>query len=198
MIKTKEDYLFYVQADMASFKVDKWKPSMKYKYPTLYYQRIMRKVEYFMSQKEKLWCRLLLKYYRRKMMKVGIMLGLTIYPHNFGPGLKISHYGSIVVNGKARIGKNCTIHSSTNIGQYKGKVPRIGNNVYIGPGAKIYGDIKIGNNVTIGANSVVNKDVPDNVTVAGAPARIIGEGPAVKGPRGADIVRKRMNSTSNS
>jgi len=195
MIKTKKDYLFYVQADMASFKVDKWKRSLKYKHPTLYFQLIMRKVEYLKSQKSQFWCRLLLKYYQHKMLKVGINLGLTIYPNTFGPGLKISHYGSIVVNGKVRVGKNCTIHSSTNIGQYKGKVPKIGHNVYIGPGAKIYGEITIGNNVTIGANSVVNKDVPDNVTVAGVPAKIIGEGPAVRGPRGADIVRKRMNST---
>ena len=49
----------------------------------------------------------------------------------------------------------------------------IANNVYIVPGVKIIGDIKIGNNVVIGANAVVTNDVPDNVTIAGVPARII-------------------------
>lgn len=52
-------------------------------------------------------------------------------------------------------------------------MPIIGNNVYIATGAKILGPIKIGNNVTIGANSVVIKDVPDNMVVAGVPAKII-------------------------
>ena len=51
--------------------------------------------------------------------------------------------------------------------------PTFGNNVYIGPGAKIFGKITIGDNVAIGANAVVNKDVPSNVTVGGIPARII-------------------------
>ncbi|WP_260267260.1 serine O-acetyltransferase [Pediococcus parvulus] len=51
--------------------------------------------------------------------------------------------------------------------------PIIGDNVYIGPGAKLFGKIHIGNNCAIGANAVVNKNVPDNVTVAGIPAKII-------------------------
>lgn len=51
--------------------------------------------------------------------------------------------------------------------------PVIGDNVYIGAGAKILGSIKIGNNVNIGANSVVVNDIPDNCTVVGAPARIV-------------------------
>jgi len=62
-----------------------------------------------------------------------------------------------------------------NIGVFNGKCPTIGNNVYIGPGVKIFGGIAIGDNVTIGANAVVNKDIPSNVTVAGVPAKIISE-----------------------
>ncbi len=51
--------------------------------------------------------------------------------------------------------------------------PIIGNNVYIGAGAKIIGNCRIGNNVRIGANTVVTKDIPDNTTVIGADIRII-------------------------
>lgn len=51
--------------------------------------------------------------------------------------------------------------------------PRLGDNVYIGPGAKIFGPIEIGDNVAIGANAVVNKSFPDSVTIAGVPAKII-------------------------
>lgn len=99
-------------------------------------------------------------------------MNYTIYKNNFGPGLCIGHYGTLVVNKDARIGKNCRIHVCVNIGGSPAGVPKIGNNVYIGPGAKIFGNITIGNNVTIGANAVVNKSFPDNVTIAGVPAKI--------------------------
>jgi len=100
---------------------------------------------------------------------------LSIPPGVFDRGLSIAHYGSIVVNSRARVGKYCRIHSATNIGIANGECPQIGDYVYIGPGAVIYGGVKVGNNVVIGANSVVSKDVPDNVTVAGAPARVVSE-----------------------
>ena len=85
------------------------------------------------------------------------------------------HYGTLVVNKDARIGNNCRIHVGVNIGGFNGGVPVIGDNVYIGPGAKIFGGITIGNNVSIGANAVVNKSFPDNVVIAGVPAKIIKE-----------------------
>lgn len=75
------------------------------------------------------------------------------------------------------IGNGATIYSGVTIGK-KDKhtsMPVIGDNVTIGSGAKILGDITIGNNVVIGANSVVIKDVPDNVVVAGVPAKKIVE-----------------------
>jgi serine O-acetyltransferase len=104
-----------------------------------------------------------------------LKLGFTIPLNVFGPGLSISHFGTIVINKHAMIGANCRIHPGVCIGGLKGKAPRIGNNVYIGPGAKIFGDITIDDNVAIGANSVVNKDVPMSVTVAGNPAKIVSE-----------------------
>lgn len=112
-------------------------------------------------------------YYIHK--KLSYKLGYTIYKNNFGPGVCFCHYGTIVVNRDARIGKNCRIHVGTNIGGYNGAVPMIGDNVYIGPGAKIFGGITVGDNVSIGANAVVNKSFPDNVVVAGVPAKVIKE-----------------------
>lgn len=80
-----------------------------------------------------------------------------------GPGLSIAHYGTIVINGNARIGTHCRINIAVNIGANNGskKAPILGDNVYIGPGAKIFGDINIADNVMIGANSVVNKSVEE-------------------------------------
>ena len=95
-------------------------------------------------------------------------------PANIGAGF-FAHTGFGTIVGAEKIGENCWINPGVAIGYKddKGGMPVIGNNVYIGAGAKILGPITIGNNVVIGANAVVTKDVPSNCTVAGAPARII-------------------------
>ena len=84
-----------------------------------------------------------------------------------------------VVHPKAVIGEDCKIFQSVTIGSKwskascLGEAPRIGNNVMIGAGAVILGNITIGYNSIIGANAVVVKDVPDNCVVGGVPAKII-------------------------
>lgn len=86
-------------------------------------------------------------------------------PHHLN-GIIISHY--------AKIGKNCTIYQQVTIAQdEQGKAAVIGDNVLIGAGAKIIGNVTIGDNAKIGANAVVVKDVPPNATAVGVPARII-------------------------
>lgn len=108
-----------------------------------------------------------------------IELGYTIMPYTFGPGLRIAHRGSIVVHAACNIGANCTINSGVNIGTKAGfvaEVPEIGDNVYIGPGAKVFGKIKIADGCAIGANAVVCKDVIEkNSIVVGIPAQIKGK-----------------------
>ena len=88
------------------------------------------------------------------------------------PSLPHGLYG-IVVSHNAIIGKNATIFHQVTIGEGNGGAPTIGDNVYIGAGAKIIGNIKIGNNVKIGANCVVFMDVPDHCTVVLPKPRII-------------------------
>lgn len=105
-----------------------------------------------------------------------IICGFEIPINVFGKGLSIAHKGTIVVNGNAKVGDNCRIHTCVNIGTVPGAsglAPDIGNYVYIGPGAKLWGGVKIGSNVMIGANACVGKDFPDNVCIAGSPAKII-------------------------
>ena len=94
-----------------------------------------------------------------------------------GKGLYLGHYGGIWI-GPVIIGRNCNLSQEITIGiggkgEHRG-VPELGNNVYIGPGAKIFGKIRIGDNVAIGANSVVSKSISDNAVVVGNPARIVG------------------------
>ncbi|MBP3314115.1 MAG: serine O-acetyltransferase [Oscillospiraceae bacterium] len=103
-------------------------------------------------------------------------LGFVIPPNVFGAGLRINHYGNIVVNSEARIGDWCDIHQGVNIGAGYDGVPTLGNNVWIGPGAKIFGKIQIADDCAIGANAVVNKDfLQTGVSIAGVPAKIISE-----------------------
>ena len=95
---------------------------------------------------------------------------------SIGKGTVLGYWGlGIVVHSNAKVGQNCTISQNVTIGRNLGdkNVPEIGNNVYIGPGSVIFGEIAIGDNVIIGANSVVNRSFPDNVVIAGVPARII-------------------------
>ena len=98
------------------------------------------------------------------------------YRAKIGPGLSIAHHGYIVVRAAATIGENCSLRPGVVIGKKLTNdvdAAVLGDNVDIGVGAKILGDIHIGNNVMIGANAVVTKDTPDNAIVAGSPARIL-------------------------
>lgn len=104
----------------------------------------------------------------------GISIPLCV---EIGKGFYIGHHGGIVINPKVVIGNNCNISHGVTIGEKFGGnrpgVPIIGDNVYIGPGAKIIGGVNIGSHSCIGANSVITKDIPEYAVVAGIPARII-------------------------
>lgn len=104
--------------------------------------------------------------------------GISIpFDTEIGPGFFIGHFGGIVVNGRARIGRNCNISHGVTLGQTnrgpRQGCPVIGNRVYIGPGAKVIGAVTVGDGAAIGANAVVTRDVPPGAVVAGAPARVV-------------------------
>lgn len=92
---------------------------------------------------------------------------------DIGPGFVARHGYSTILTAE-RIGANCMVHHEVTLGfdEGSGRSPRIGDNVYIGAGAKVLGDVTIGNDVRIGANAVVVTDVPDGCTAVGVPARI--------------------------
>lgn len=94
-----------------------------------------------------------------------------------GKGLYMPHAGGIVLHPQVKMGNYCTISQDVTIGEggrgEKKGTPKLGDRVYIAPGARIFGDITIGNDVAIGANAVVTKDLPDNAVAVGIPAKII-------------------------
>jgi len=107
-----------------------------------------------------------------------LLYGCVIGRHaEFDEGFVLMHPVGVVINSKVKGGKYIVLESGVVIGAADNglpvKVPTLGDNIFIGSGAKILGDIKIGNNVKVGANAVVIKDVPDNSTVVGIPARVV-------------------------
>ncbi|MEL1135403.1 serine O-acetyltransferase [Desulfitobacterium sp. THU1] len=107
-----------------------------------------------------------------------LFTGIEIHPGaKIGQGLFIDHGMGVVIGETAEVGDNVTIYQGVTLGgtgKEKGKRhPTIGNNVFIGSGAKILGSVKIGDNVKIGAGSVVTKPVPGNTTVVGVPGKVV-------------------------
>ncbi|MBN9177786.1 MAG: serine acetyltransferase [Microbacterium sp.] len=94
-----------------------------------------------------------------------IVLSFSIPPHVFGPGLSIAHYGTIVVNSKAQVGRNCRLHPGVTLGSTRDEAPVIGDEVFLGPGAAVFGAVTIGNRVHIGPGVVITRDVDDDMVV---------------------------------
>jgi serine O-acetyltransferase len=96
-----------------------------------------------------------------------------------GRNFRIDHFGGIIISGFATFGDNCVIRDGVTVGLRRVDdpvAPQIGNNVDIGTGAKVLGDITIGDDVVIGANAVVLVDVPSNSIAVGVPAKIKSRG----------------------
>ena len=180
MITDKKSYRAYVQQDLKAYGLEHVGFYNYWWMDCLRFQLRLRKIEYLHNT-----CRRNpLKRIRLLVLEVAnhhlaTRLGFTIPKNVFGPGLCIVHYGTIVVHPDVRVGSNCRLHPSSCLGDYNG-VPRLGDNVYIGPGAKIFGNVTLGDNVAVGANAVVNKSFGSNVTLAGAPARVVAETGAIE------------------
>lgn len=141
--------------------------------PGLKFMTIFRLTQYFRRRNRPLFCFFFL-WLRSLKVKYGFDIS---YRTQIGKGFYIGHFGNIVIHGDTIIGDNCNIsqgitfgvsNSGTNIG-----LPRIGNNVFVGPGACVFGKISIGNHVTIGANAVVTETILDNYTVLSPKTTII-------------------------
>ena len=177
MINSREEYKQYVKADVAAYGLQRVSLYNWLRIDQLRFQLRLRRLEYLANCRPwRIVSRAVLEVMNHRL---AVRLGVTVPKNVFGPGLCLVHRGTVVVNPAVRVGANCRIHPSTSIGDYNG-VPTLGDNVYIGPGAKLYGPITIGNNVAIGANAVVNSSFPDNCTVGGIPARLLSDRGAVE------------------
>lgn len=97
---------------------------------------------------------------------------LAVKPNALGGGIYLDHPHGTHLNARC-IGRNFKCKHNVTLGNNKGGIPSVGDNVFVGVGACVLGNITIGNNAKIGANAVVLHDVPDNATVVGNPAILI-------------------------
>ena len=198
MISSKNDLLYYLKCDALALGV---KNSIRERFTNQIYkfQRLLRKCEYYNNCRKDPFSRIYLIWLKYRLRILRTRYGFSISLNTFGPGLSIAHIGDIVINNKVKVGSNCRIHVGVNIGaaaESNEKTPKLGDNIYIGPGAKLFGDIEIGDNTAIGANSVVNKSFQGNVTIGGIPAKIIShkstEGLLV---RATEVIDKKYSQT---
>lgn len=178
MIRSYEDYRSYLEADRLALGCRTTRPPL-FGEEIWRFQILLRKMEYYRNCRHSFIYRPSISWTGWKFHAASLLLGFTIPLNVFGPGLSIAHRGTIVVHPAVRIGANCRIHACVNIGTKAGAVdltPVIGDNVYIGPGAKIFGDIRIADGIVIGANSVVNRSFEEpGISIAGIPARKISD-----------------------
>ena len=178
MIQTKEDLHFYLEQDRKALGRTApphfWSRDYVYKF-----EIALRMHEYYANKTSgwKFTNKIMRRYYSFRHNLLGLILGFEIPINVFDAGLRINHHGLIIVNGNCRIGKFCDIHQGVNIGMqgtHQTDVPTIGDNVWIGPGAKLFGHIFIADECQIGANAVVNKSFEEKgISIAGVPAKKI-------------------------
>ncbi|SFA78018.1 serine O-acetyltransferase [Poseidonocella pacifica] len=132
-------------------------------------------------------------------MRVSEVFGVDIHPAaRIGKGIMIDHAHSIVIGETAVVGDNVSMLHSVTLGgtgkEKEDRHPKIGNGVLIGAGAKVLGNIRVGNCSRIAAGSVVLHEVPPCKTVAGVPAKIVGEAGCDQPAMSMDHLLRRGNS----
>ena len=184
MIKSKQEYREYVREDRKALgRVNRHFPLTLFDLP-LRYQLALRRAEYWQNCCTHVWQKPFVMFFKLRHRILGNKCGYSIPLNTCGKGLNLAHLGTVVVNAGAQIGDYCRIHVGVNIGTAAGMgnaAPKIGNGVYIAPGAKIFGPIEIADGIAIGANAVVNKSfqTPD-ISIGGIPAKQISD----KGAKG--------------
>jgi serine O-acetyltransferase len=110
--------------------------------------------------------------------KLNVILGQCIIGRGatFGPGFVLIHSQGVVINTAVRGGSRIRIEHQVTIGAEKGQAPVLGDDIFIGAGAKVVGGVRIGNGVKVGANAVVVQSAPDGATMVGIPAKPVERG----------------------
>ncbi len=185
MVKNKLDLRYFLEQDFSKYPdinkkcmlIELLKGNLR-AYYIYKFIKTLRILELYENNRERsIFHKIAYLIYKFKHQRLQFKTQIFIHTNVFGPGLYIAHPGFCWAGESSLIGKNCSILPKVLLGKkhngVKGKIIIIGDDCYIGTGVTILGPVTIGNNVTIAANSLVNKDIPDNCIVAGVPAKII-------------------------
>ncbi len=181
-VVTVSNLISTILLDMRANKVDvlgksRWGKIKGFVYLYLFSQQfecVLRfRINNYLSKKGLRY--LSLRMSRNRALKFGNDIS---YMAEIGPGLRIVHLPDVVIGGFVRAGENLVLLNGVTLGQKsvnagdKNGMPKIGNNVFIGTGSKLLGDITVGDGVTIGALTFCNKDVPEGAVAFGTPMKI--------------------------
>ena len=165
--KIKKDIEYIMENDPAA----RTKLEVFLLYPSIH-ARLAHMISHFLYKKNLLFLARIISQIARFLTGIEIHPGATL-----GAGILIDHGMGVVIGETAELGDRITIYHGTTLGgtgKEKGKRhPTVGDNVVIGAGSKVLGNIKIGSNSKIGANSVVLDDVPEGATVVGIPGKVV-------------------------
>ena len=178
MIHSRQDLQRYLRQDQIALGKGKQRRPIPFGDEVWRFERLLRQTEYRVNCAKTPVGKALAALYRLRFHLYSVKLGFAVPLNTCAEGLAITHYGTLIVNTGARIGKNCRINAMVVIGASGGSpaAPVIGDNVYIGAGAKILGGIRVADGVAVGANAVVVKSIEEpNTTWGGVPARKISE-----------------------
>lgn len=178
MIDSKETLRQYLAQDRLALNRQQDKRPGLWKDEIWKFEILLRKLEYDTNCRKGLTAKLIRKYHGFRFHRLSVKLGFTIPVNVFAEGLSIPHYGTIVVHGNARIGKNCRLQEGVTIGATDGshEAAIIGNNCYFGSGAKVIGAVTIADDVAVGAGAVVTGDILEpGTTWGGVPAKKISD-----------------------
>lgn len=180
MIRSKSDYIRFLKAEQSTTgNINFFALYLKTSFqPTRRFLLLLRTCEYLGNVKKGLLFRFLYVVVKYLKYRLATRLNFSIPENVADEGLQLPHYGTIVINANARLGKHCRIHICVNIGASGGEknAPQIGDFVYFGPGAKVYGDIQIADRIAIAANAAVSKSfLNSDILIGGVPAKELGK-----------------------
>lgn len=180
MISTKQQLKECLKEEKRRYLPDgqqlEWILTSDNRYQVFRFVRLLRITEYHYNNRSRILHKVLYALYRRRKNILGRKLGIEMWENTFAPGLMIYHAGNIVINGGAKIGRNCKLHGSNCVGN-NGKTlecPVIGDNVRLGVGAKVIGGVQLADHVTVAAGAVVvHSCMIPGAVLAGVPAKCV-------------------------
>lgn len=175
MIRNRTDLKEYLRCDKERLGIQRRRPR-PFTDEIWKYEIRLRKYEFWINQPSGLVSKIMRIVNKFMFHSISVKLGIFIGPNTCGKGLCITHINGIQINGHATVGDNLRIQECVTIGGSGDGVPRLGNNIFLGSGCKVIGEVQIADRCVVGANAVVVKDVlEEGITVAGVPARKISD-----------------------